>query len=251
MKKLKLETRKLSLTHEGDVYYLRGSALLADLEELNREVSSGSKTPKGLLKINAPLVLGRQKIAPVVYKFMAEYPEIQIQLDLTRDPVNQIEQGYDICIRVGIPPDSRLVARKLASNRRYLCASPLYLDKFGHPCHPRELSNHECLVYKRSEDSHIWRLSKGDLVESIKVNGIFCCTDGEVLMGWALQGRGIICAGDWYIHKYLKSGRMRLVLEDWTLSNLDICATYSERMHLSAKVTAFISFLSADLNKSL
>lgn len=240
---LNRSTRQLSLTHEGEQYYSRGSALLADLADLNREVSSGSETPKGLLKINAPMVLGRQKIAPIVYEFMVKYPEIKIQLDLTTTPANQIEQGYDVSIRVGLPPDSRLVARKLASNRRFLCASPLYLDKFGSPTHPRELLDHECLFIKRHDDAHIWRLSKDNFIESIKVQGHFCSTDGEVLMGWALQGHGIISAGDWYIHKYLKSGRMRLVLEDWNIPNWDIYAIYPERMHLSAKVTRFIDFM--------
>lgn len=245
---LNRSTRQLSLTHEGEVYYSRGTALLADLADLNREVSSGSKTPKGLLKINAPMVLGRQKIAPIVYEFMALHPEIKIQLDLTNELANQIEQGYDASIRVGIPPDSRLVARKLASNRRYLCASPLYLDKSGHPAHPRELQNHQCLVHRRNENSHIWRLSKDDLTESVKVQGNFSSTDGEVLMGCALQGYGIIGAGDWYIHKYLKSGRMRLILEDWNLPNWDIYATYPERVHLSAKTTRFIDFLAEKIN---
>lgn len=245
---LNRSTRQLSLTHEGEVYYSRGTALLTDLADLHREVSSGSKTPKGLLKINAPQVFGRQKISPIVYEFMTRHPEIKVQLDLTRVPANQIEQGYDISIRVGIPPDSRLVARKLASNRRYLCASPMYLDKFGSPSHPRELPNHECLIIRRPEETHIWHLSKDDLTESVKVQGHFSCTDGEVLMGWALKGHGIICAGDWYIHKYLKSGRMRLILEDWNLESWDIYATYPEKMHLSAKTSIFINFLAEKIN---
>ncbi|SFN71984.1 DNA-binding transcriptional regulator, LysR family [Formivibrio citricus] len=245
---LNRSTRQLSLTHEGEVYFSRGSALLADLADLNREVSSGSQTPKGLLKINAPMVLGRQKIAPIVYEYMERHPEIKIQLDLTSEPANQIEQGYDVSIRVGLPPDSRLVARKLASNRRYLCASPLYLDKFGMPSHPKELVKHECLILKRPEDANIWRLSKDNLIESIKVQGHFSSTDGEVLMGWALRGRGIVSAGDWYIHKYLKSGRMRHVLEEWSPPNWDIYAIYPEKIHLPAKVASFIDFLADKIN---
>lgn len=248
---LNRSTRQLSLTYEGELYYSRGTTLLADLAELNRDVSGGRDTPKGTLRVNAPLALGRKKIAPIMFDFMSQHPEIQIQLDLTGTPVNQIEQGYDVIIRVGIPPDSRLIARKLVSTRCFLCASPLYLDTAGTPVHPKELLNHQCLILRGPENSHIWRLSKEDLTESIKVHGDFSCADGEVLMGWGLQGRGIIIASDWYIQGYLKSGRMRLILEDWALPNRDIYAVYPERMHLSAKVTAFISFLSAGLNKSL
>lgn len=248
---LNRSTRRISLTQEGEIYYSRGLDLLADLSDLNLEILKGKQSPSGLIRINSPLVIGREVISEIVYDFLQEFPAVRIHLDLSSVPQNQIEQGFDICIRTGPPPDSRLVARKICTNHRYLCASPLYLEKMGIPSHPSDLRNHQCLIAANSESSHVWKLERGDIVESLKIEGKLSSTDGKVVAQWALKGMGIFIAGDWYLHKYLQNGLLQRILIDWHLPSKDIYVVYQNRKNLPARTAEFIDFLAKKINQKI
>lgn len=237
-------TRSISLTAEGETYLVNAKRILGDIDEMERQVSSSRAEPKGLLRVNAPLGFGRTHVAPAVSSFAKLYPEVEVQLHLTDRPVHLPDDAIDVAIRFGELPDSRLIARKIATNRRRLCASPSYLATFGRPETPRDLTTHNCIVLRQNDAAFgIWRLSRGKHSESIKVHGSLSTNDGEVALNWALDGHGILMRAEWNLADHLRSGRLEEVLEDYETPPADIYAVYLERLNLSAKVSFFIDHL--------
>lgn len=237
-------TRRISLTSEGEVYFGNAQRILSDIDEMERLVSSSRAAPKGLLRVNAPLGFGRSYIGPAISAFTKTYPDVEVQLHLTDRPVNLPDEAIDVSIRFGDLPDSRLIANKIAANRRLLCASPAYLRAAGQPNFPHELTQHQCIVLRQNEAAYgNWRLSRGKQTETIKVHGKLSTNDGEVAINWALEGHGILMRAEWDVAKYLRSGRLVQVLADYETPPADIYAVYLERLNLSAKVAYFVEHL--------
>lgn len=152
--------------------------------------------------------------------------------------------GFDLGIRFGSLPDAAFHARKIASNRRLLCASPLYLDKHGTPEKLADLHQHNCIFIRQNESPYgVWSFTHGGHTDNIKVHGALGCNDGEVALNWALEGYGILLRAEWDIARYVRSGRLRLVLEDQTPTRADVYAVYPQQLHLSARVRSLIDFL--------
>lgn len=237
-------TRSISLTSEGEVYLLNAQRILGEIEEMERQVSSSRAAPKGLLRVNAPLGFGRAYVGPAVSSFVKRYPDVEVQLQLTDRPINLPNDAIDVAIRFGELPDSRLIARKIAANRRLLCASPTYLQACGRPETPRDLTRHNCIVLRQNDAAFgVWRLSRGKQSESIKVRGSLSTNEGEVALNWALEGHGILMRAEWDLAKYLRSGRLEEVLAEYETPPADIYAVYLERLNLSAKVSFFVDHL--------
>lgn len=237
-------TRRISLTNEGEIYLHHAQRILTDIADMEGLVAHSRTTPRGLLRINAPLGFGRSYIAPVASEFMQRYPEVEIQLKLTDRPISLPDEAIDIAIRFGEIPDSRLIARKIAANRRLLCAAPGYLKQHGRPATAAELSGHQCIVLRQNDATYgLWRLSRDGKTENIRVSGKASTNDGEVALKWALDGHGILMRAEWDLARYLRSGRLELVLEDYATPPADIYAVYLEKLNISAKVVAFLDYL--------
>lgn len=237
-------TRRMSATHEGEVYFAAAARILAEVEELESSVARSRAVPKGLLRVNATIGFGRQHIGPAISAFMRRYPEVQVQLEVTDRPVNLNDQAFDVGIRIGELPDARFYARKIAANTRMLCASPVYLQRNPAPATPRDLQQHQCIVLRENDAAYgTWLLRQGKKEEIVKVRGGLSTNHGEIALGWALDGDGIVMRSEWDIAPFLRSGRLCRVLPDWELAPADIFAVYPERLNLSAKVTAFVEFL--------
>ncbi len=237
-------TRRISLTSEGEVYFANAQRILSDIDEMERLVSSSRAAPKGLLRVNAPLGFGRSYIGPAISAFTKAYPDVEVQLHLTDRPVSLPDEAIDVSIRFGDLPDSRLIAKKVAANRRLLCASPAYLRVAGLPAYPHELTQHQCIVLRQNESAYgNWRLSRGKQTETVKVHGKLSTNDGEVALNWALEGHGILMRAEWDVAKYLRSGRLVQVLADYDTPAADVYAVYLERLNLSAKVAYFVEHL--------
>ena len=237
-------TRRISLTGEGEVYFGNAQRILSDIDEMERLVSSSRAAPKGLLRINAPLGFGRSYIGPAISAFTRSYADVDVQLHLTDRPVSLPDEAIDVSIRFGDLPDSRLIAKKIAANRRLLVASPAYLRTAGQPANPHDLTQHQCIVLRQNESAYgNWRLSRGKQTETVKVHGKLSTNDGEVALNWALEGRGILMRAEWDVAKYLRSGRLVQVLPDYDTPPADIHAVYPERLNLSAKVACFVEHL--------
>lgn len=243
---LQRTTRRMSMTPEGETYVTEGARVLADLDALERAVVGAKDVPRGLLKVSATLGFGRRHVAPALSKFAREHPEVEVQLHLTDRPVNMIELGFDVAIRLGELPDARLTALRLAPNRRVLCASPAYLRKAGEPTTPRELPLHRCIFIRESDETFgTWHLRSGKRAETVKVRGPLTTNDGESAVAWALDGHGILMRSQWDAAPYLRSGRLREVLSDWALPSGDIFLTFPSKAGMSAKTRAFVDFMHA------
>nr|WP_312477459.1 LysR family transcriptional regulator [Achromobacter ruhlandii] len=241
---LNRSTRRVSVTQEGELYLAEGSRILADLQALERSVSSSRAQPQGLLRLNATFGFGRAHVTPAISDFARQYPEVEVQLRLTDRPLNLIEEGFDAAVRFGDLPDARLTARKIASNRRLLCASPRYLETFGEPRTPGELQRHRCIVVRENDVAYgTWRLESGSRTETVKVRGPVSSNDGQSALEWALDGHGIVMRSEWETAALLRAGRLRQVLTDWATPPADIHVLYPERLNLPAKTLAFVDFL--------
>ncbi len=238
-------TRRVSVTQEGELYLAEGTRILADLQALERSVSSARAQPQGLLRLNATFGFGRAHIVPAVSDFCRQYPDVEVQMRLTDRPLNLIEENVDVAVRFGDLPDARLTARKIASNRRLLCASPRYLDVHGEPRAPGDLQRHRCIVVRENDVAYgTWRLESGARTETVKVRGTVSSNDGQSALEWALDGHGIVMRSEWETAAHLRAGRLREVLADWRTPPADIHALYPERLNLPAKTLAFVDFLS-------
>jgi LysR family transcriptional activator of dmlA len=240
-------TRRISLTAEGETYLAQAAQILGSIRDMEESVSSSRAEPKGLLRVNATPGFGRTRIAPLVSRFAHAHPDVEVELQLTDRPISLVEEAYDLAIRFGELPDTRLSARKLMANRRFLCASPAYLKKAGEPQTPAELHRHRCILHRQNDDVYgTWRLEKGRKVELVKVRGAVSSNDGDVVLNWALEGHGIVQRSEWDAAKYLASGRLREVMPGYTLPPADLHVYYLSRRNLPAKVRAFVDFLVAE-----
>jgi DNA-binding transcriptional LysR family regulator len=240
-------TRTLSLTSEGELYLEHAGRILAAMKEMEEQLRAGRDAPQGLLRVNATLGFGRTTIAPLVSKFVRRYPDVEVQLQLTDRPINLVEEAFDLGIRFGELPDTRLSARRIMSNKRFLCAAPAYLKKHGEPASPEDLGGHDCIVHRQNDDARgIWRLQKGRRTDTVRVGGTLSSNDGDVVLNWALEGHGILVRSEWDVAKYLQSGRLRIVLPDYNLEPADLFVFYPSRRNMPAKVRAFIDFLAEE-----
>jgi DNA-binding transcriptional LysR family regulator len=240
-------TRRISLTGEGETYLAHAGRILASIREMEDAVSSGRAAPKGLLRVNATLGFGRTTIAPIVSEFAKRYPQVEVQMEVTDRPVDLVESGHDLAIRFGALPDRRLNARRVMSNRRFLCASPLYLQRHGVPSSLADLSGHRCIVHRQNDEAHgVWRFYSGDgdeHSEVVKVHGALSSNDGDIVLGWALDGHGILVRSEWDLARYVESGRLKIVLPQYRLPSADLFVYYLNRRNQAARVRVFIDFL--------
>jgi DNA-binding transcriptional LysR family regulator len=241
---LNRSTRKISLTPEGEIYLQYATRLIDELRELDEIVSGNGHAPRGRLSVNAPLGFGRTVIAPLVSSFTARHPDVEVQLEVTDRPIDLIERGFDLAVRFGELPDNRINARRIMSNRRFLCASPAYLEKHGMPKKLEDLKKHRCIVHRQNDDAYgVWRFLIDGRAEIVKVHGSLSSNDGDIVQGWALDGQGIVIRSEWDVTKHLESGRLRRLLPEFTLPSADLYAYYPSKKNLPTRVRTFINFL--------
>lgn len=237
-------TRRVGLTAEGEAYLADGSRLLDELHMLEQKIAGARAIPQGLLRVHATLGFGRRHIAPAVSEFLHKYPDVEVQLHLGDRPVQMVEQGFDVAIRIGEVPDSQLTIRTIANNRRVLCAAPGYLSKAGKPKRPADLQIHRCIVIRESDETYgTWHLRQGMKSETVKVRGSASTNDGESAVCLALAGHGILLRSEWDVAPYLRSGRLQTVLPEWEALPANIVVLYPTKHNLSARTRAFVDFL--------
>ena len=240
-------TRRMSLTAEGERYLVQARRILADIDALHHSLGAARETPSGLLRVNATLGFGRSHVAPLVSRFARRYPQVQVQLQLSVSPPPLSDNAFDVCVRFGSPPDARVLARRLASNRRLLCAAPAYLARRGMPASVEELVRHDCIGIRQGDEAYgLWRLATArGRAQAVKIGGPLTTNDGGVAVNWALEGHGILLRAEWDIQPYLRSGRLVPVLPQYASPDADIYAVYPPGQQLAARVRAFVDFLAA------
>ncbi|MGE3678142.1 MAG: LysR family transcriptional regulator, partial [Burkholderiales bacterium] len=211
-------TRRIALTDEGATFHESVLRILREVEEAEAAASAGSAQPRGVLKVAMPASFGHRHIAPLIPVFAQRYPEVELALQLSDRPVAIVEEGFDLGIRIAELADSSLAARKLAPNRRVVCASPAYLERHGAPRTPAELTRHNCLIPNWEHDfsmSWDYREPSGKS-GSVRVRGRYACDNWEVLRDWALAGLGIALKSTWDVRSQLEDGSLVPVLPGYT-----------------------------------
>jgi LysR family transcriptional activator of dmlA len=241
-------TRRMSLTPEGELYLEHARRILGEIDGMAELLGLSRAVPQGLLRVNATLGFGRSHVAPLISRFARKHPRVEVQLQLSVNPPPLTDDAFDVCIRFGPPPDARVIARRIAPNRRLLCAAPAYLARHGEPKVPNDLARHACIGIRQGEEAYgTWRLISGrgrhERVEAVKTRGPLATNDGEIAVNWALDGHGIVMRAEWDIERHLKSGRLLPVLPQYRTPDADIYAVYPQRHQLSARVRAFVDFL--------
>jgi LysR family transcriptional regulator, transcriptional activator for dmlA len=249
-------TRRMSLTPEGETYLEHARKILGDIEDMEYLLWGSTEAPKGLLRVNATLGFGRSYIAPLLSAYVRQYPQVDIQLQLSVNPPLMADDLYDVCFRFGHPPDSRAIARLIAPNQRIVVASPKYLKKFGEPKTPSELIRHNCIGIRQGDEAYgLWRFSnpraknRADTTENVKIRGNLTTNDGEIAVNWALEGQGILMRAEWDVARYLKTGRLVQLLQNFKTPDADIYAVYAQRHKSSVRVKTLIDFVSASFKQ--
>lgn len=239
-------TRKVSMTEAGQLYYEQCKHLVEGLELAELAVTQMQSVPKGVLKVTAPVTYGEKQIAPLVNQFLVRYPQVDLELNLTNQPLDLIESGIDVAIRLGRLKDSTLIAKRLSSRQLFVCASPAYLDKFGEPHTLSELAKHQCLV--GSVD--YWHFRENNKPKSLRVSGRIRCNSGVALQNAAREGLGLVQLPDYYVNSMLASGELVEVLDEYRDEREGIWALFTPNRNLSPKVRLFIDFLADKLGNN-
>lgn len=238
-------TRQLSTTEAGAVYYEHCVRILAEAAAAERAVMDLDEAPRGLLRINAPMSFGQGHLGAAVAEFMSRHPALRVELILDDRVVDLVADGFDVAVRIAELPPSTLVARKLAVNRRVLCASPAYLAAAGTPARPQDLTRHRCLAYTYLATGNDWRFRGEDGPLTVRIDGAFAANNGDVLRQVALAGGGIMLSPTFIVGDDLRAGRLVPILADYVDADTGIYAVYPQTRHLSPKVRALIDFLAA------
>ena len=236
-------TRSASPTESGQAYYERCLAILAELQEADLLVSRAQAEPRGLLRVNAPMSFGTLHLGGALADFMTRYPQLQVQMILSDQLIDPVQEGFDVTLRIADLPSSNLIARKIVPAQRVVCAAPAYLQRRGLPEKPADLRRHDCLHYGHLATGNQWKLTGPDGDHWIAVPWTLCTNNAEILRDAAVSGRGIALLPTFIAGADLQQGRLRTVLADYRPPELSLYAVYPPTRHLSVKVRAFIDFL--------
>ena len=239
-------TRNLRITDEGRAIAERARVALAVLEDMQELATGGNRDLHGSIRLTAPTPFGRKYVAPAIQDFRRLHPQVGFDLRLS-DQVQDLYAGdLDLAIRIGELIDSRLVARRIASNRRILVATPGYLVEYGAPVNPDDLARHHCLVFAYPGLlQNTWPLRKGRREKTITIEGCLSSDSGDALHAWCLAGLGISLRETWDVHEELLDGRLLRVLPEWEARPSKISLVRARREPVPRRLTAFMDFLLA------
>ena len=238
-------TRRQSLTAAGKVYYERCRVVLADAEAADDAVQALSTSPKGRLRVNAPVTFGTFRLAPLVTRYLAAYPAVDVELVLSDRFVDVVEEGYDAVLRLGSLRDSSLVARALAPYRLVACAAPDYLARRGVPDLPEALGGHECLSYVAWSGLAVdeWSFQSGGETRLVRIGGRYRVNDARVLLDAAVAGWGVIMQAEPVVAGELAAGRLVRILPEWEGPVRPMHLLFSGGRPLTPKLRCFVDMV--------
>lgn len=237
-------TRRLSLTDAGSTFYQHCARVVEEIETAEHALTDLRGTPRGTLRISAPLTFGQMYLPQLVTEFMEMYPGLHVDIHLADHMVDLVADGIDMAIRITRLKDSSLIARKLADYTGHVVAAPSYLAKYGEPKTPLELTQHKTIVYTNITSPNIWDFEGPEGPVTVRVDPVMSCNNGEFTSIAAIRGLGIAREPEFIVAEALSEGRLVRILKDYDpLNNGGIYAVYPERRHLPSKVRVFIDFL--------
>ncbi|MCJ8304433.1 LysR family transcriptional regulator [Shewanella sp.] len=244
----KRSTRQLILTEEGSYFYKQSGKLVEDADFLLAEMRGARDTPQGMLRISVFESFGNLCLAPLIPEFLQMYPDVQVDLDLDNKLVDLHSDNVDLAIRIGVPQDSGLKARKLLNHPTLLTASPTYLNHRPPITQPSDLHEHNCLLISQERQRNHWFFAKGKAQKKISVKGNFISKGGSPLLTAALKDCGVLLLSEWMVKPYIDSGQLVEILPDWTASHWEggsgeIFAIYKGAQYPKPNVRAFLDFM--------
>jgi DNA-binding transcriptional LysR family regulator len=242
--------RRLVLTDEGELLAENARRICDDIGNLSEMLASRRGTVAGHLRVIAPLGFGQRYVAPAIARFRSLYPEVSASLTLSDRPTRISDDMWDLMVHIGELRDSSLVSRRLAPNRRILCAAPSYLARRSEPRHPDELRTHDCIALRENdEDVTMWRFTPKRHGEpaNIRIEPVLTSNDGGTVRDWALAGLGIIARSEWDVAEHLHAGRLVPLLDAWMQPDADIVALISSRHGRSLRAARFLELLRASV----
>lgn len=241
-------SRKLTLTEAGEAYFHHAERILHHLDEASNSVSQLQVAPRGLLRVHSRILVGQLFIVPAVTQFLLAQPEIRVDLMLSNQSVDLVEQNIDVDIRIGKLSDSSLIARRLTLSERVVCAAPAYLERHAPIRTPEDLAAHNCLTYRLNMGSVQWRFMD-DLgrTTDVPVKGSLQTNHGPALHTAALAGLGLVLMPDWSVREDIERGALVRLFPQFKVSFLEfdngVYAVYQRNRHMSAKVRLFVDHL--------
>lgn len=236
-------TRRLGLTEVGDAYFEHCERILEELALADNTVHRLHQAPRGTLRISASVAFGTLHVAPALPGFMAQYPELNVDMTINDRLVDLVDEGYDLALRITSAPEEHLVARRLAPIRRKICASPDYLRRHGLPRQASDLCRHNCLDYTHMSTQGQWRLKGPDGDIALPVSGTLRMNDDEALSQAVVGGVGLALLPTFIIGRELQAGRLIEVLPGYVPVERFLYAVHLPNRHLPPKVRAFIDYL--------
>lgn len=237
-------TRRLNLTEAGEHFFRQSESALRQMENAVADIHALQKTPKGVLRISAPISFGVIHLAPLIPTLRQNYPDLKIDLTLYDQQIDVVESGIDVTIRIADMPDSALIARRIAPCRYTLCAAPDYFAKNGYPNTPEDLQYHSCLVFQHWSTPQQWHFqNKEKQFVNVCVGNEISCNNSLALREMLLAGAGITVAPTFLIGNEIANGRLECVMNNYSIKPLTIYAVYPHRQYLAAKVHAFLELL--------
>lgn len=240
-------TRRLSLTDEGRRYLATCREILESLDAAETELTAGTASARGLLRINAPVSYGIRHLAGLWPAFMQQHPALRLEVTLSDRAVDLVEDGVDVAIRIGRLEPSSLVARRLATTRICLCAAPSYLEARGRPEHPRDLTNHRVIGYSYWASGDEWTFESDAGTEAVRVAPVMQSNNGETCVAAAIAGGGLVLQPEFLVAEALAQGQLVELLSAYRLPVLGIYAVYPSRRQLAGKVNALLGYLASQL----
>jgi DNA-binding transcriptional LysR family regulator len=240
-------TRTLATTEAGQVLYERVRRVLTELADAERDVIGLGEGLRGVVRVSAPVTFGQLHVAPLVADFLLEHREVRIELTLDDRYVNVVADGYDLAIRAGRLVDSTLIARKLASDRRVVCATPSYLERHGVPRTPADLAGHDCMRHALHDASSTWVFDGPHGRESVVVQSSLRLNHGGAIRAAALRGLGLALLPGFTVDDDLRSGALRTVLDEYRLPPSGIYAVMPADAHATRKVRSLVDHVARAL----
>ncbi len=244
-------TRRLALTDEGREYYERAKRLLADVEDAEAALSARRIQPRGRLRVTASVLFGRLHVAPAVNAFVAKYPAVRVELVLLDRPVDLIEEGLDVGVRIGALPDSSLVAVAVGATRRVVCASPAYLKRHGRPESPQELAGHRCIGFTGLAPDHEWVFRDGERTRRVRVDPLVASNQIDVALGACLEGLGLGQFLCYQVQAAMNARSLVRLLAGYEPPAAPVQVIYPGARRMSANVRALVDWLGPRLRKAL
>ena len=243
VKLLNRSTRSLHLTESGADYYERCISILMDLDEAEQNAAQLQSQPKGRVRLTAPAALGKLHLIPHLKDFFVDYPDISVDLHLNDRNLDLVQEGVDLAIRMGSLSDSNLIARKISESPVITVASPAYLEQHGCPQHPRDLKNHEYILYAGMGKMHDVNFVEDGVPIMVHVTGQLVTNSSDAIRAALLAGQGISKAPLWLVGDAVAEGRLISVLEPFNHGPMSMHAVYPSGRHLPSKVRCVMEFL--------